>query len=93
MKTIKFEHSNREFTRQNGSDFNRSTETVHFFTNGTSTACCVKPTFIERIRILFGERIWLITQGSVAPIFDMTTENPFVTFAGRVVPIEKKKGK
>jgi hypothetical protein len=74
MKTVKFKKYNREFVRRNA---DKSTETVFFFTNGRSAVCCIKPTLIERIRILFGERVWLITNGSVPPVFDIQTENPF----------------
>jgi len=76
MKTKQFKQQNRSITRKTVTRGKESTEPVHFYTNGASSVCCIKMTFTDRIRILFGENLWLIVKGGI-PIFDLQTENPF----------------
>jgi len=76
MNTTEFKQQTNQITRETNHRGRKSTETVHFYTNGASSVCCIKMSFADRIRVLFGEKVWFIVKGGI-PVFELTTENPF----------------
>lgn len=81
MKPTEFKQANRVVERETKFLGRKRTEHVHFFTNGTSSVVRLRMTLIERIRVLFGEPVWLVMKGGLI-VFDATTENPFKQYTG-----------
>lgn len=70
MKAINFSESTTTFGGDNYLDL------PAIYTNGRIISCW-KPSFIERIKILFGQNIWLHIKGSTQPPVLLDVNNPF----------------
>lgn len=58
MEPINFKESNRVLKKPEGIE--EDCEDMYSWTDGRQSASCWKPTFKERIRILFGCPIWVV---------------------------------
>lgn len=78
MKKVEFKFQNKSVDQVTTLNGKKTTETVHFYTNGTSSCVCLQMSLIDRIRVLFGAPVWFVVRGGL-PIFDLLTEDPFET--------------
>lgn len=71
MKPINFRQSNDLSKGKNGNG------DLHYYSNGKQCVSCWNPSFFERIRILFGGKVWLFLRSATIPPVAVSGKFPF----------------
>lgn len=76
MKPIAFPESNKELLPPKGDDGNCSN--LPIYNDGTYCISCWKPSFKERVKLIFGGNVWAwVRSGHTQPPIAITAHYPF----------------